>query len=210
MRTLLHLSDLHFGKIDQEILKPLRQAVISIKPNIVVVSGDLTHRARRSQFLEAKKFLSSLPYPKVVVPGNHDIPLYDVFTLMTDPLGPYRQYIFENTDPFFIDEEIAVLGLNTAWPLGMALAGRIDRKHRRLIEQYLKGVDDTRTKIVVTHHPFELPEVHIPFAQLRVRGARKAMAVLARCHADVFLWATCILVILLIQRRVIKSKDTMR
>ena len=72
MRTIIHLSDLHFGRVDQALLGPLHDLVHSIAPDVVVVSGDLTQRAKAEQFEEARAFLDTLPGPQIVVPGNHD------------------------------------------------------------------------------------------------------------------------------------------
>src|SRR5918912_3851623 len=104
MRTLVHLSDLHFGRVDSAVVEPL----------VAAVPGDLTQRARSRQFQEAKKFLDALPRPQIVVPGNHDVPLYNVFRRFLGPLDNYRRYITDEMQPFYADEEIAVLGLNTA------------------------------------------------------------------------------------------------
>src|SRR5258705_9934060 len=114
MRTIVHLSDLHFGRVDHDLLDPLIQSVVAIKPDLVAVSGDLTQRARSHQFREARAFLDRLPQPQIVVPGNHDVPLHNVFSRFLQPLEKYRRYITVDLQPFFTDEEIAVLGVNTA------------------------------------------------------------------------------------------------
>ena len=86
MRKLVHLSDLHFGRIDYRVLDPLVADVRAAGPHLVVVSGDLTQRARRAQFKEARRFLDALPSPQIVVPGNHDVPLYVVLRRFFLPL----------------------------------------------------------------------------------------------------------------------------
>ena len=78
MRTVLHLSDLHFGRVDDSLVEPLIAAARTLAPDLVVVSGDFTQRARRREYREARTFLKRLPEPQLVVPGNHDIPLWDV------------------------------------------------------------------------------------------------------------------------------------
>ena len=83
MRTLVHLSDLHFGTVRQEIVLPLLSLLERIQPDLVAVSGDLTQRARKEQFAAARDFLDAMPFPKIVVPGNHDVPLYQ-------PVRPFR------------------------------------------------------------------------------------------------------------------------
>ena len=93
MRTLVHLSDLHFGRIDTALLGPLRTAVLGTKPDLIAISGDFTQRARRSEFAEARRFLASLDAPKLTVPGNHDVPLFlklPEWFKVTTPLGNYN------------------------------------------------------------------------------------------------------------------------
>ena len=114
MRTIVHLSDLHFGRVDPRILTPLFQAVRDATPDLIAVSGDFTQRARRRQFVEARAFLDTLRFRTLVVPGNHDVPLYNVAARFLAPLASYRRYIADEVEPAFIDDEIAVVGLNTA------------------------------------------------------------------------------------------------
>src|SRR6266851_7829192 len=114
MRTLVHLSDLHFGHVDAQIIDPLIKAVSEIRPDLVAVSGDLTQRARSWQFREARAFLDRLPRPQIVVPGNHDVPLYDLYGRFVERLECYQRYITEDLEPEYVDDEVAVLGANTA------------------------------------------------------------------------------------------------
>src|SRR5215203_4778208 len=100
MRTLVHLSDLHFGALREEIVNPLVQAIEEARPDLIVVSGDLTQRARPSQFIEARAFLDRLRFKKLIVPGNHDVPLYNLYARFRDALGRYRRYICSNAEPF--------------------------------------------------------------------------------------------------------------
>src|SRR5688572_10615602 len=90
MRTLVHLSDLHFGRIDAALLDPLRTAVLGTKPDLIAISGDFTQRARRSEFAEARRFLASLHAPKLTVPGNHDVPLWNIGARFFAPLDRYK------------------------------------------------------------------------------------------------------------------------
>src|SRR5438552_3952786 len=114
MRILAHISDLHFGRTDAIVAEGLLKDIDTQKPDLIVVSGDLTQRARSLQFEEAKEYLARLHYPQLIVPGNHDIPLFDIFRRFFFPLTRYKKYITEDTTPEFIDEEIAVYGINTA------------------------------------------------------------------------------------------------
>ena len=156
MKTLVHLSDLHFGKVDSTLLEPLRALVHRIAPDVVVVSGDLTQRAKSEEFEQAKQWLDTLPGPQIIVPGNHDISLYNVFRRFLQPLTRYKRYITDDLDPFYVDDEIAVLGVNTARSLTFK-DGRVNKEQIASIKQQLAGLDASLTRIIVTHHPFDLP-----------------------------------------------------
>jgi 3',5'-cyclic AMP phosphodiesterase CpdA len=156
MRTIVHLSDLHFGRVDPVLLDPLRDLVHSIAPSVVVVSGDLTQRAKSEEFEAAKAYLDTLPGPQIVVPGNHDISLYNVFRRFLQPLDRYKRYITDDMNPVFIDDEIAVLGVNTARSLTIK-DGRVNKEQVAQIRATLSDLDPKITRVVVTHHPFDLP-----------------------------------------------------
>ncbi|MDQ2819719.1 MAG: metallophosphoesterase [Pseudomonadota bacterium] len=157
MRTLVHLSDLHFGRVDPELLEPLRALVHKIAPDVVVVSGDLTQRAKSEEFEQARAWLDTLPGPQIVVPGNHDISLYNVLRRFLAPLDRYKRYITDDLAPVFIDDEIAVLGVNTARSLTFK-DGRVNEEQVAQIKSQLAGLSADLTRIIVTHHPFDLPQ----------------------------------------------------
>jgi 3',5'-cyclic AMP phosphodiesterase CpdA len=184
MRTLVHLSDLHFGRVDPALLAPLRELVEGIAPDVLVVSGDLTQRARPEQFEEARAFLDSLPGPQIIVPGNHDISLYDVFRRFVLPLQRYKRYISEDLEPVYIDEEIAVIGVNTARSLTIK-DGKVSRRQIDGIRARLAGLPKELTRIIVTHHPFDLPE-HFEKRDL-VNRAPRAMQVFAETGVDILM-----------------------
>jgi len=184
MRTLVHLSDIHFGRVDAAIIRPLIELVADIKPAVVAVSGDLTQRARSEQFKAARAFLDQLPKPQIVVPGNHDVPLYNVFARFVQPLDKYRRHITNDLEPFYSDEEVAILGINTARSLTFK-GGRVNEEQVAVMRKKLCPFDKKVVKIVVTHHPFDLPEGYDD-SEL-VGRAQMAMKTLADCGADVFL-----------------------
>jgi 3',5'-cyclic AMP phosphodiesterase CpdA len=184
MRSIVHLSDLHFGRVNAHVVSPLIEAIIAIKPDLVAVSGDLTQRARSHQFAEARAFLDRLPQPQLVVPGNHDVPLHNVLARFAQPLSKYRHYITDDLRPFYHDEEIAVLGVNTARSLTIK-SGRINKGQVSWMREKLSGLDPEAVRIVVTHHPFDLPEGH--HERDLVGRSRMAMEILASCGADLFL-----------------------
>ncbi|NUS38390.1 MAG: metallophosphoesterase [Lysobacter sp.] len=184
MRTLVHLSDLHFGRVDPAVLAPLAQAVADARPDVVVVSGDLTQRARRAQFREAAGFLARLPQPQVVVPGNHDVPLYDVGRRLLAPLARFRRYVHAEPFPEYADDTLTVIGVNTARAL-VFKGGRINRGQVGALMRRFRALPAAHVRVVVSHHPFEQG----PHATVRDRVGRADMArrALAGCRIDLFL-----------------------
>ncbi|HEY6120875.1 MAG TPA: metallophosphoesterase family protein [Pyrinomonadaceae bacterium] len=184
MRTIVHLSDLHFGRVDRSLLDPLISSIEEIKPDLIAVSGDLTQRARSHQFKAARAFLDLLPQPQIVVPGNHDVPLHNLFARFVHRLKKYRVYITGDLEPFYADAEIVVVGVNTARSLTIK-GGRVNRLQVDRVKERFGAYDDNVVKIVVTHHPFDLPEGH--HERNLVGRARMAVTGLAECGADLFL-----------------------
>jgi 3',5'-cyclic AMP phosphodiesterase CpdA len=185
MRTIVHLSDLHFGRLDERIVEPLVESITAMNPDLVAVSGDLTQRARRRQFLQARAFLDSLTFPTLVVPGNHDIPLFNVAARVLDPFGGYRRYVSADLEPARIDDEMAVIGLNSARGLIMRGRGRLNRHQIATAVTRLRPLPPALVKVIVTHHPFDLPMGYA--AEHIVGRARMAMTQLADVGADLLL-----------------------
>jgi len=185
VRRVAHLSDLHFGRIQPGVLDVLRRRLTTLEPHLVVVSGDLTQRAKPREFREARAWLDTLPWPRVVVPGNHDVPLYHVLRRFFRPLGAYRRFISPDLQPSYIDEEIAVVGVNTARSL-VFKGGRINQAQVAAVRETICRLDPSLTKIVVTHHPFDVPAARGAERQIVGRG-RMALQRLADCGAEVLL-----------------------
>jgi 3',5'-cyclic AMP phosphodiesterase CpdA len=176
MRTLIHLSDLHFGRIEPALIPPLLDSICAARPDLVVVSGDLTQRARTEQFIAARQFLDRIPFPQLVVPGNHDVPLHNVVARLFRMLDRFRRYISENLEPWYLDQEMAVAGVNTTRAL-TGKNGRISRSQLRQLRGRFSTVPSGHVKIVVTHHPFDLPPgVEGDRVILRSRLAMQALA----------------------------------
>jgi 3',5'-cyclic AMP phosphodiesterase CpdA len=178
---VVHLSDLHFGRVHSHVADALRDAIADIHPDAVAVSGDLTQRARRSQFRAARMFLDALPHPLVVVPGNHDVPLYNVFARFLDPLGGYRRYITTDLSPVYHDEAIVIVGANTTRSVTRG-GGAMRKGDVQRIAGMLQRLDERIIKVVVSHHPFDTP-----YGPERHARSTPAAEALLRAGADVFL-----------------------
>lgn len=179
----MHLSDLHFGRDRPELLEPLLAEVEALTPDLVAISGDLTQRARQSQFRAARAFIDRIAAPVLVVPGNHDVSLHNPLRRLIAPWRHYHRWIPGPAEPEFRDAEMIVLGVNTVNTLahqsGLFTAHALARIGRGFAET--RG---RRTRIVVAHHPLE----HQPGERKRpMRGAEAAMEELARLKADIIL-----------------------
>jgi len=184
VRRIAHLSDLHFGRTDDAVLPALARSLRDAEPNVVVVSGDLTQRARRREFRAARDFLAPLALPLIVVPGNHDVPLYNVYMRAFHPLDRFRRFFGAEVAPFLADAEIAIVGVNTARALTFK-DGRINRDQVADVCRRLLPLGERVTRIVVTHHPFYGTDAQ-PGDGL-VGRATMAMAGFARCRIDLVL-----------------------
>jgi len=184
VRTLAHLSDLHFGRVARQVLAPLTRRLHEIAPDVVVVSGDLTQRAKSAEFRDARRFLDALPGRVLAVPGNHDVPLYNVFQRFFQPLVKYRRYISGDIEPVYLDDEVAIIGVNTARS-AVFKGGRVNAAQLSRIASTFSPLARGVVKIIATHHPFDLPEGHGERAL--VGRARLAMDAFAACGADILL-----------------------
>jgi 3',5'-cyclic AMP phosphodiesterase CpdA len=160
MARIAHLSDVHFGANDSKIVSATEAWLQQSQPDLVIISGDFTQRARVEQFRAASTWLNRLRAAGMrllVIPGNHDVPLYDVMRRFAAPLGRYKRYISNDLCPWYEDAEVAILGLNTARSLTIK-DGRINHEQMRLLRERFAPVAPDKTRILVTHHPlFAMP-----------------------------------------------------
>ncbi len=186
MSLIAHISDLHFGAEDPKVAAALLEDLKSMSPALVIVSGDLTQRARTAQFRAARQYLDQIPFSRLVVPGNHDVPLYDVFRRFLSPLKRYCRWIDPCLDPWYCDAKVAVLGLNTARSLTWK-SGRISTEQIELIRTRFSRATDACFKILVTHHPFIPPPGEASTGIDMVGRAGKALPAIDECEIDLLL-----------------------
>lgn len=159
MRRIAHISDLHFGRHSDAVAEALLRSISDRKPDIIALSGDFTQRAKTSEFIAARDFLNRIPQPKLLVPGNHDVPLYNIFNRFLRPFVKYDFHFAQigQAGNFYSDEEIAVLGINTARRLTRK-NGRVSAEQMTEIAEVLGTLPPSIFKILVTHHPLASPE----------------------------------------------------
>ena len=160
MTKIAHLSDVHFGRHDPEIVAAVTAFLFEARPDLVVISGDFTQRARVEQYRLASEWLEQLEGGGLItlaVPGNHDVPLYDILRRFARPLNRYRRYIDDDLCPWVENDEVAVLGINTARSLTIK-DGSVSREQIAMIRDRFRDTAETKTRILVTHHPlFAMP-----------------------------------------------------
>lgn len=152
MRSIFHISDVHFGPPHLErVSDGVIEFVEQRRPDVVVLSGDLTQRAKPEQFRQARRFVDRIPAPVVVVPGNHDVPLYRVWERIFAPFGAYRRYFSDELEPIYRDDELLIVGINTAFNWTWK-DGRITLSRLLEVGELLERTPESILKVVVAHH----------------------------------------------------------
>lgn len=157
MSLLLQVSDTHFGTERAHVVRALLELAAEQRPDIVVLSGDITQRARRAEFAAARRFVDSMATPAILaVPGNHDVPLFNLAARVINPYGGYARAFGAELEPCLEAEDMLVLGVNTTrahrHKHGEVSAEQVERVARRL-----RACPPGKLRIVVTHHPMHVP-----------------------------------------------------
>ena len=190
MAKIVHLSDLHFGAHDERLVAAVERRIDAARPDLVVISGDFTQRARTEEFEQACALLTRLKdagHEVLGVPGNHDVPLYDVLRRFLSPLTRYRRYIDETLCPYHALPDAAVLGINTARSMTFK-DGRINEEQVAFIRSSFSRHPTETTRILVTHHPlFALPIGDGPELGMAIGRQALALDVVADAGVDLLL-----------------------
>lgn len=175
--TVLHCSDLHFGRgFQQTQADALIEQIRKLQPDGVVVSGDLTMRARHDQFSDAREYLRKIKEPLLLIPGNHDIPLYNLFARAIDPFGNYHKYTKGLGQNPMVLHDVAILGINTINPLRHQ-KGRVRPGDLAEAVKWLDASKKFHWRIVAVHqHLANLPTMPRPGTMKRGREFAAAMA----------------------------------
>ena len=157
MTRLLHISDTHFGTEQLPVMQAFEMHVKAHGADLVVFSGDITQRARRGQFASAQAFIKRIKdygIPQVLsIPGNHDIPLYNLLARLFSPYGNYHRYIDGNLAPIFENDDALIIGLNTTHP-ARRKDGKVTARQVEEVAERLQRCDPQKLRIVVAHQPF--------------------------------------------------------
>ena len=156
MLRILHGSDLQMGRpFRPRAAKALRQLAFEVDPNLIVISGDLTQRAKVHEFQAAWKFLEALPQvPLIVTPGNHDVPLYRFWERLLVPYRNWNRTIPHDLDSVTVIPGATVVALNSASPWSAIVGGRLTQAQLRFARQSFDSELTEGIRVLVTHHHF--------------------------------------------------------
>lgn len=184
--VLMHVSDLHAGPpFNTKLAEQVAQEAHELKPDLLVVSGDLVQRADFSmQWRIITRYLQTLPEPRLVVPGNHDVPMYNVFNRVFRPYGHYRRHVSHDFNPVFERPGLMVVGGNTAHGLTID-GGYLPPSQMQAMEQRLNRAPDGTCKVAVLHHHVANP----PGSEGRnkIKNAEATVEMLDRCGVELLL-----------------------
>lgn len=152
MTRILHFSDTHFGTERKPVVEAALDLARTLAPDLVVLSGDITQRARRGQFAAARKFIERLSLPVLTVPGNHDIPLFNVFARALNPYGNYKRALGPVLEPVFESADLLAIGVNTTRPRRRK-DGEISAAQIARVAERLRQARPGQLRVVVAHHP---------------------------------------------------------
>ena len=187
MKKLLHLSDIHFGRTDASVIDALTVANRMLDPDLVIISGDLTQRARRAQFEEAQALIRALhegTRTVIAVPGNHDLaPFFRPLSRLFRPRSAYDRHITPHVLNRYADDDVAICGISTERALRIK-EGRISNKDTAEVIEWFGKQGPARTRIVVSHHPLDLPHAS---ARSLAQGAERAVRAFEQVPVDLFL-----------------------
>lgn len=185
MRVVLHISDLHFGTERPRVVKALERLAHAQAPSLVILSGDITQRARRVEFTAAGAFMDRLAVPsRLVIAGNHDIPLFDLASRLFRPYARYARIFGSELEPVHETPELLVIGVRTTRRY-RHIEGEVSARQIERVAQRLKQADEKQLRIVVTHQPVYV--THDEDKAHLLRGHRRAIRQWAEAGVDLIL-----------------------
>ena len=185
MKVVLHISDPHFGTEQAPVVEALARLALAQSPELLILSGDITQRARRSEFDAARKFVERLNAPaRLVIPGNHDIPLFQLAARLFTPYGRYRRAFGADLEPVFENAELLVIGVNTTRRY-RHIEGEVSTAQIERVAHRLRQSSTTQVRLVVTHQPVYV--THAEDEKNLLNGRDEAMRRWAEAGVDLIL-----------------------
>lgn len=185
MTKVLQISDAHFGTEQAPVVKALLEMARVQEPNLVVLSGDITQRARRGQFNAARRFVDQLQPPALLaIPGNHDIPLFNLAARLFKPYANYVHAFGPNLEPVFESAHLLVIGVNTTRPR-RHISGELSQAQIERVARRLRGAAEAQLRIVVVHQP--VLAIRVSDKHNLLDGHREAVPAWAAAGGDIIM-----------------------
>jgi 3',5'-cyclic AMP phosphodiesterase CpdA len=155
--VIAHVSDLHFGDQSPIAVNALANSINHAAADALIVSGDLTQAGRKTEFIAARSFLAQFNCPVILVPGNHDLPVMNLFQRFLTPYKRYEQLAGGALDKVYRLSGASIIGLNSArraaldvnWSFGRLSRAQIDWAARSIAAEPRDNF-----KLLAVHHPF--------------------------------------------------------
>jgi 3',5'-cyclic AMP phosphodiesterase CpdA len=181
MSVVLQISDTHFGTEQPQVVEALVALAAQQRPDVVVLSGDITQRARPAQFRAAKAFVDRLGAPVLAIPGNHDVALFDLWARLTRPYARYAAVFGAELEPVYASQDLLIVGVNTtrAW---RHKHGQVSTAQMDAVAKRLRAASPQQLRVVVVHQPAAVTQA-CDEADL-LRGHRSANRAWSAAGAD--------------------------
>ncbi len=185
MKTVLHISDPHFGTERPLVVKALERLAHTQPFDLLILSGDITQRARTVEFKAARAFVDRLGIPsRLVIAGNHDIPLFDVATRIFLPYSRYCRSFGSELEPIHDTSDLLVIGVRTTRRY-RHIEGEVSRAQIERVAQRLQQAGKNQLRLVVTHQPVHV--THEVDREHLLRGHQNAISSWAKAGADLIM-----------------------
>ena len=155
MSVLLQVSDPHFGTERAAVVEALVTLAAQLRPDLVVLSGDITQRARADQFSAARAAMDRLGAPLLALPGNHDIALFDLWSRLMRPYARYSAAFGSDLAPVFASHDLLVIGVNTT-RARRHKDGEVSSAQIEAVSHQLRRARAEQLRVVVVHQPIDV------------------------------------------------------
>lgn len=154
---VIQISDPHFGTVRQPVAEALLRLVEAEAPDLAILSGDITQRARAEEFNAARAFVDRLHVPaRLIIPGNHDVPLYNLPARLFAPYAGFQRVFGNDLEPMFESDQILAVTVKTTrrW---RHIDGEVSAEQIERVAARLRAASPGQLRIVVTHQPVCVP-----------------------------------------------------
>jgi len=188
MTSIIQFADIHFGVEDQEAMGCVKATIAKLKPDLILICGDITQNGSDEEFKAAQGWIKTLDGPKLITPGNHDTPMYGVIERLTRPFAKYNKWIAPLSLPYFTNEDVTILPYNSArgWLFGFDWSlGAVNLKDLANLTDEMKRLSQGGVEIIMAHHPMIYPTLS-PL-QKHTKNGEKTLEYLSHRNVDIVL-----------------------